>query len=512
MLVAVIQVKDYSSAKQQINLAIAGRAECIELRLDYLTELNLEAITHLLHQCPLRVIFTLRKPSQGGFYEKEEPQRLQDLLNLCKLNPDYLDLEYDIADFFLQSIRLHYPDIKLICSYHNFKETPADLLALFEILKNPCFYAYKIVTHATSTVDALRMVNFVYSLESRYLLTGICMGEDGQCTRILSPVIGNAMNYVCLNKAYCTIAGQLTLNEYFNLYHLNKLNRTSKIYALLGDPVSLSVGHILHNQAIEFLNENAVYIKLRVTKNNLSQLISLTKGLPFGGLSITMPLKESILSLLDEIEYSSQPIQAINSVRYDQGKLIGFNSDGIGAIQALSTRVNITNQKMVILGAGGAARAIAYEALQHKAKVVVLSRTLNKAKKLADGLGCKSGALENLHKFKKRRYTILINTLPHSAYSKTMKKKWLKPKHLIPNILAMDIIYQPPYTQFLSLTQSAQCTCILGYETYIYQALIQIKHWFNPSEAQLNEIKNRMITYFLTKLKAHPDLKQKSSV
>ncbi len=496
MLVTSIKTKDHHAANQQINSANV-QADAIELRIDYSNSFNLNKISLLLKQSKLPIIFTLRKKSQGGFYQYGEDQRLTKILALCQLNPDYIDPEHDIQTGFLKDVKSAYPDIKLICSYHNFNETPTNLESILQSMENPFFYAYKIATLANKTSDSLRMLNFVKKFHKKYILTGICMGEYGICTRILSPIIGNAMNYTSLDEAQATAPGQLTANELMKLYHYQKLNSESKIYALLGDPINLSAGHILHNEAIEYLNQNAIYIKLRTTTDDLPKTIEQCHNLPFFGFSITMPLKEAIFPLLDEIQAISQPIKAINSVTVHNNKYTGFNTDGIGAIQTLNKRINIAKQKIIVLGSGGAARAIIYEALQNKAEVIILNRTLTKAMKLADEFGCKAYDLNNLTSLKKLNYVAIINTIPNNAYSEEHTKKLLNSNHFLPNAFAMDIVYQPMDTLFLQAAQKAHCTCIYGYEIYISQALIQIKKWFNPNENQINEIKNRMKEYFL---------------
>jgi len=497
MIIAVIPVKEYSSVRQQIRLAIQ-KVDAVELRLDYLDTLDLKAIAELRNEFNIPMIFTLRKKSQGGFYKKNENQRLIDIKNLCQLKPDYIDLEYDVSPYFLKNLAMQYPDIKFMGSYHNFDETPADLISLFKTLQNPHFFAYKIATYANSTLDALRMLNCVKTLKNKYRFTGLCMGKEGQCTRILSPVIGNAMHYVSLDGLQTTAPGQLTIDELFTRYHFKNLNVETKIYALMGDPVHLSVGYILHNQAIEYLQENAVYIHLRVTSSDLPKVIEYCRSLPFAGFSITMPLKESIVPLLDEIEPSSVPIKSLNSILVHGKKYIGLNTDGIGAMQVLAEKVELAKQKIAILGAGGAARAIAYEAIQRKAKVVILNRTLDKAKKLADEFGCEYHELNSTLDLKKINYTVLINTLPIQAYDDLNIRTVLQAHRLLPQTVAMDIVYMPVKTPFLSLAQSADCFCIPGYKMYIYQALGQIKHWFQPADLQLAEIKSKMEQYFLS--------------
>lgn len=494
MIIAVIPCRNDDTAKQHIHQAQAT-AGGIELRIDYAKTLDLDAITTLRYECHIPMIFTLRKKSQGGFYPQDETQRLQDILALCELNPDYIDLEYDVSPLFIEELTSRYPHIKLIRSYHNFEETPTDLMAILQSMQHPCIHAYKLAMTAHSTLDALRLMQFVNTHHAHYRLTGIGMGEAGESTRILSSVVGNAMHYASVDASQTTAPGQLTLKELLTVYSFQKLHRFSKIYALLGDPVSSSVGHILHNQNMAHIHSDAVYITLRVTRDELPEVIHRCRTLPFAGFSITMPLKESIIPLLDAIDPLSQPIKAINSVVLENGKWVGFNTDGIGAIQAITDRTDIATKTVVILGAGGAARAIAYEALRHHARVVVLSRTATRAATLAKELGCDSGDLTDLSRY---RGAVIINTLPISAYSEQSTKEWLHPGVFSSASIAMDIVYNPLHTPFLQMAKQANGTTIFGYEMYVNQGVMQIMRWFKPSTQQLHEIKQNMRHYFLS--------------
>ncbi|MBV8802202.1 MAG: type I 3-dehydroquinate dehydratase [Gammaproteobacteria bacterium] len=491
MLIAVVPVNSCKSTKNQID-KIDENVDGIELRLDYLNPLDFSSIAALRFACKRPVIFTLRKTSQGGFYQKNEEIRLQEISRLCKYHPDYFDIEYDVPTTFVKEMMSRYPTIKWIRSFHDFDHTPSDLDKLFDSLKETGFYSYKIATKANTILDTFRMLEFVKSRHTTHKITGLCMGEKGQITRILSPIIGNAMNYTVLDATQLTAPGQLTLNQLLTTYHYKKLNLQTKLYALLGDPVHMSVGHILHNQAIEYLQENAVYIKIPVTANELPFILEKCKNLSFFGFSITMPLKEAVIPSLDKIENPS--IKAINSIIKYQDAFIGFNTDGIGAIQALMSYTDITQKTFIILGAGGAAKAIAYEALRHKAHVIILNRTLGKAKILSTEIGCESNELKTLPHLKTAN-SIIINTLPNHVYSEYPALEWINfnsPSHFI----AMDIVYQPIETTFLKLAKQANAVYIFGYEMYIHQALLQIKQWFKPTDQQLHDIKNKMKQFF----------------
>ncbi len=473
MLTIVIPVTDdYDKVSQTIHTA-NQQAECLELRLDYLSSIDIQKISQLRQLTQLPVIFTLRKSSQGGFYPFDETQRINDILQLCALNPDYLDLEYDVSESIFQNIAVRYPKIKLLCSYHDFSKTPDDLASILTSMHKNHIYTYKIATMAQSTTDALRMLKFIRQTQSSTHVTGICMGERGSCTRILSSVMGNIFHYASLDNQQTVAPGQLTVDTLINTYRFKKLNKNTRIYALLGDPVDKSVGHIFHNRAINLLEQNAVYLKLSVSVAELSNVISLCRELPFAGFSITMPLKEKIISYLDETESSSQ---AINSIIIQNGKWIGFNTDGKGAVSALIDKTSLSQQTIVILGAGGSAKAIAQAAVQAGAKVIIINRTIDTAQQLAKQLHCEAYGLEYIARLKQLNYTILINTLPISDHA---MQELIKPDYLIPDTFAMDIVYQPIHTSFLKIAAQANCICIPGYEMYINQALLQIQRWFD---------------------------------
>ena len=493
MLIATIPVTDYSSAKRRL-FELADKADGVELRLDYLQDWDIQAIAELRQACKLPVIFTLRKQSHGGQYPHAETQRLRTIFELCKLNPDYLDLEFDVPMQHIKAIRSLHPAIKIILSYHNFQETPADLLGLFQTIYQADCYAYKIATQAQSSLDALRMLHCVHSLQQKHRVIGLCMGEYGQFTRILAPVVGSLFSYAYWDDTQSTAPGQLSLDELTQIYHYHQLNRDTQIFALLGDPIHLSVGHILHNRAIRLLQHNAVYIKICLNAKELPQGLQMIRQLPFWGLSITMPLKEEVVPLLDVLDAAASTIQAVNTVVRRSQRWLGTNTDGLGAMQALSMQTNLQKQTIVLLGAGGAARAIAYAALQHGAKVIILNRTLAKAKRLADDLGCEAYALEVFPSLKS--YTLCINTLPEKTYQDLILQALWVPEHILPGTIVMDIVYQPIETIFLKIAKTAGCICIPGFQMFIAQALLQIQHWFQPKIESLQEIKTDMDHFF----------------
>jgi 3-dehydroquinate dehydratase / shikimate dehydrogenase len=437
------------------------QADGFELRLDYLTTLNINEIAEFCAQLNKPIILALRKTSHGGHFAgtDQEGWRLLEKLSELKTTT-FVDLEHDTPPSFLKEIKT-----PILLSYHNFEYTPDNLDALLESLSSPYPYAYKIATMAKSSCDALRMLLFVKKHAHRKIC-GLCMGEKGILTRILGPVYGSFINYACLNEAIAP--GQLTINELRSIYHYDLLNQHTTPYGLIGDPVSQSIGHIVHNRMIREEKRNAVYVKTPVSEIELPPFLRLAHQLGFKGLSVTAPLKEAILPHLDHLDPNAQAIGAVNTVLFKERGLEGHNTDGKGAIESIKKQFCLNGKKIIILGSGGAARAIAYEALQQGARVTLLNRTVERARNLAIKLSCQWGALEDL----KQDYDLIINS--------TTSPMPIDPSCFHSGAVAMDISISP--SPFLAQAQKKGCFIISGSDMWHCQALRQRALYFNNKE------------------------------
>ena len=389
---------------------VESSADGIELRLDLFEHLDLNAISNFLQSCPYPVLLTLRS------YKHEALTR-----TLLDLEPAFFDLEHDMRPEFLQNVIKSYPKTKFILSYHNFHKTPQNLEQIYRSMQRYAAFSYKIAALVHSTNEALAMLLFGKQYPD---LSVICMGEKGQFARVLGKVAGNPIDYASLEQQ--TALGQLTLSEMIDIYHYSSLNEQTEIYGLIGDPVDKSPGHHYHNQVFREKGINAVYVKMVVKAEELTEFLSLATEMGIKGLSVTMPLKEKILSFVQERESAVKRIGAANTLLFKNGKIFAVNTDGQGALDALEKRCSVRGKKIVLLGAGGAARAIAFEAKRRGADVVVLNRTLERAKKLAADLGCL--ASDELPS----EYDILINC---SAAPLSIDLQKIKPQ-----IVVMDIV------------------------------------------------------------------------
>lgn len=281
MRVASIIANNIFIAQSQIAQA-AAFADIIELRLDYWAQpLDMAVVAKLRSSISLPVMFTLRKASHGGQQEMDKQQRLSSIKELAKLAPDYMDLEWDTPIDLVTALRNAYPNIKLIGSYHNFTETPTDLKQLFRQIYQPVYHLIKIATMANSIGDTLRLLLFLQEHSQQYPMIGMAMGEYGQVSRILAPVVGSYFSYGSIDAVSVAAPGQLTLADLTSIYRIHLLNRQTSVYALLGDPVAHSRGHLYHNAAFAQMQQNSVYVKLLAPSQQLEQAMPLLRQLPF---------------------------------------------------------------------------------------------------------------------------------------------------------------------------------------------------------------------------------------
>lgn len=477
MLIAVTHLPfDFSAG-------LPSATDALEVIVDPIDEKTLTQIQQIKEKFTGDIIFSL------GF-DESDPNFSSYLQKLLPLKPKYLILKFETSKNILESLKQNYPEILLIGKFNHILQNPNSLIHLLEYENAHLFQRYKIITKVDSVLDVLKLFSFIRTQPLAKNIDFTCQGSEEKLFPILSALTPLTWHYVDIQQ----------LNELLNYYHYHNLNAETKLYALLGDPVELSVGHILHNQAMQYLQKNAVYLKLLTPKLDLADILDYCRNLPFYGLSITMPLKEEIFSLVNAVEGEAKSIQAINSIVKINNQLQGFNTDGVGAIQALLNKKlsqnDLQNKIIVILGAGGAARAIAYAAFHADAKVIVVNRSFQKAEQLAQEIQGKAHRLDHNLILKNLDYDFLINTLPEKTFSDDIIQAVIQAKNLRTEATVMDIVYQPVETVFLKIARAAGCRCIPGYQMYIQQALLQIQKWFGPNEAQLSAIKAKMATFF----------------
>jgi len=466
MICALITGPTFEVAYQQMAKALLS-ADLVELRLDCFVLGDLTELALLRSHFSIPMIFTLRSQLHGGSYRESEEKRIADIRRLLALKPEYIDLEEDISPLLLEEIITGHTDIKLILSYHHFQETPKNLEAIYQKMQRIPAYFYKIAVMAKNSLDTLRLLS--WAKESERKVIAISMGGYGQISRILAPMIGSPITYALLEEDPSSPLGQLSVNRLKIQYHYYSLTPYTSLYALIGDPIGLSISDKSHNSFIRAYGLEALYIKIEVKIEELFEFLQLAKGI-FHGMSVTMPLKESILPFLDKIDSQALKVGAVNTILFKQGEVCGFNTDGIGALNVIEKGYSVKGKRLVIIGAGGASRAIAYEAHKRGAHVTLLNRNIEKAEEVARplrGVGKGIGYMESCFK---TGYDILINATSHTLP--------IEEGYILPQAIVMDLRTYPKESLFLKAAREKGCRIIYGYQMFIEQALGQFNLWF----------------------------------
>lgn len=251
-----------------------------------------------------------------------------------------------------------------------------------------------------------------------------------------------------------------------------------KLFGVLGDPVSHSLSPVMHNAAFKALGMDCEYHAFRVSPENLEKALHGAHALGFGGLNLTIPLKEKALGIVKPSEIAKQ-IRAVNTVDFRDG-IMGHNTDGIGAKMALkSAGIKITGKNVLLLGAGGAARAIAFQLAKDGAKVTIANRTIERAQALAKDVITVGKAQASGYEDLKNLIhdsDILINSTSVGMYPK-ISGTIVTSDMMHKDLTVFDIVYNPQNTLLLKEARKAGAKTIDGVMMLVFQGAESFKIW-----------------------------------
>ena len=246
---------------------------------------------------------------------------------------------------------------------------------------------------------------------------------------------------------------------------------TPHVYGVFGNPVSHSLSPLMHNQAFSYSGFRGVYLPFDV--DDIETAISAARELNIKGISVTIPHKIRVMAFLDALDDQAESIGAVNTVVNRNGLLKGYNTDGEGALRALSEKETIAGKQIAIIGAGGAARAVGYAVQQAGGKITVVNRTIQTGENLAALLDASFLPLSEADTVS---CDILINATPLGMTPETDRTP--VPGNIFKKgMTVMDTIYTPLQTLFLKEAKAAGCNIIDGLSMFVYQGAIQFERW-----------------------------------
>jgi 3-dehydroquinate dehydratase/shikimate dehydrogenase len=455
--------------------AVKRGAKFVEVRLDFIAKSVDFTRLAPFKGCPW--LATFRRPADGGRWPGTEEQR-QMLMRQAVVSDhfDWIDIEHDIAPTFRR-----FGKVKRVVSYHNMTETPADLDGIYDEMCTLDADVVKIAVMANSVADNEK----VLAIQRRATkpTVAFCMGEFGFPSRFLALKFGAPWLYAAFNKERGVAPGLPSMDELRTTYPVRKLGRDTKVFGLLGDPVSHSLSPVLHNHTFGRTKQDAIYLPFRVPPAEFESAVKLFDSVPVSGYSVTIPHKEAAAKLAATAGPNVTKAGAANTlIRQEDGTFFAANTDYTAAVDSLKAHMPqrseegkplaLSTQFVLILGAGGVARAVAHALHREGAGVTIAARTVEKASALAAEVGCKFVDWQARHTV--LPCDIVVNCTPVGMTPNTDASP-LHVSFLKPGLTVFDTVYTPENTMLIRDARERGCLVLTGVDLFVRQAARQFE-------------------------------------
>jgi 3-dehydroquinate dehydratase/shikimate dehydrogenase len=464
----VVAARTASEMKSLVRMGLR-KTRTLELRLDYLRNAKeREAfLSWLGRERPRAVmIATFRRKEGGGLYRGSREEQIEILALAARSGCEWCDVEIETAKHFARGelVRALSP-ARMVVSHHDFRGTPRNLKGIVRRLERAGGQAIKIAAQCRTVSESLRICELA---RGRRDVVVIPMGEFGLAGRALSLRMGSALAYAAVEQA--TAPGQLSLDAMSDLYRAAEITRGTRVYGVIGDPIGHSLSPLLQNTAFRARKFDAVFVPFLV--RNLREFLGAMEGFGVAGLSVTIPHKETILRSLDDCDPLAARIGAVNTVVVrGGGRLYGYNTDYVGVLRSLEKRMRLAGSRVLLFGAGGAARAAAFALTQAGSIVCLCARRPERARALARAAGGKVVARADLAK---EFFDAIVNCTPigmHPNGGSPLASAELNCR------IVMDMVYRPRETELLRLARRKGIEIISGVEMFLAQGFAQYEIW-----------------------------------
>ena len=471
---AVVAAPDANSMLVQLGQALRlGRT--VELRLDWLS--NDAEIDRFLRRLEARrlvrasagptLIATCRRREAGGRYPGTIAKQLVHLADAIRAGCAWYDLEVETArQCPAELIEVLLGEGRQLRSAHFFERMPRNLAHVAGELRRGRPDAIKIAAQCNSLEESRKLLDFARRQRDTVVIP---MGDVALPARILALRARDSFAYAPVENA--TAPGQVSLADMKDIYRAGRLGPRTSVYGVIGNPVGHSLSPAMQNAGFAARRMNAVYLPFLV--RNLRDFLDSIDPLGIRGFSVTLPHKEKIVRHLDGCDLLAERIGAVNTaVVRPGGKLYGYNTDYVGVLQALEKRIPLRGSRVLIVGAGGAARAVAFALVQAGGVVCVTARRPARAKALARAAGGEAIPRNRLHG---EFFDAIVNATPVGMYP-AIGAAPLE-AHELNCRLVFDTIYRPRATKLLQLAAKRGIETVSGVEMFVAQGSAQWEIW-----------------------------------
>jgi 3-dehydroquinate dehydratase/shikimate dehydrogenase len=470
----------HKMVQAEIAEAVKRGARLVEVRLDFLTKAP--DFKRLLADKRCAMMATVRRPTDGGRWGGTEEARQTLLRQAIVGGFDWVDLETDIADAIPR-----FGKVRRVVSHHDMHEVPADLEQIHERMCRQDADVVKIAVRAQEPEDNLRVLRLVQGAPVPTI--AFCMGDMSMPSRVLGLKYGSPFTYAVFNPERGIAPGLPSFDELKHVYHVDAINQDTEVYGLIGDPVAHSLSPLVHNAAFHSQRINAVYLPFRVPRGQLEPFLKHFEALGVRGYSVTIPHKEAAAAAATQRDPSVSLTQAANTLVRLGGGFAAYNTDFSAAIESLLAHLpqqadgappTLHSRVALVLGAGGAARAVAHALHREGAMVSIANRNYERAQDLAEEIGCRSIDWA-------ARHSVMCDTLINCTSVGMHPNVDESPVHhscLRPGLVVMDVVYTPETTLLIREAQNRGCHVVTGVDMFVRQAAAQFRH-FTGREASL---------------------------
>jgi 3-dehydroquinate dehydratase / shikimate dehydrogenase len=446
-----------------------------EWRLDYLNDYaNLQ---QKLHQVFFRLRFppsvaTCRRTEAGGQFSGTVEEQVEILESAVRAGCHWVDLEIESVDRGGKLLLRRFKPAHVLVSYHSYRTMPR-LGEVYRRLSRLPVNAVKIAGCVRRLTDNLKIQAFLESHGgSRLIVVGL--GPSGLPSRLLGLKWGSALTYASTGSHPVVAPGQLSAHLMRGVYRVEHLDRHTQHFGIVGSRASVSLSPAMQNAAFSAKRVNAIYVPCETS--HLSDFLELARRLSFSGFSVTMPYKRAIMRELDWIDPLAVEIGACNTVAIQHGKWMGWNTDATAVVEVLTKRLRLGGSRILILGAGGAARSAAFALRGEGAEVFITARREVRAQMLAKANSARAIPWTSADGLD---VDAVINATPIGMAPNSEG---------IPIDLArlrvrvvFDMVYHPMETRFLAEARGRGLTTISGLEMLVAQGARQFEIWTGES-------------------------------
>lgn len=437
--------------------AAARSADLVELRLDSVERPD---VAGALEGRRGPVVVTCRPAWEGGAFEGAEEERLGLLTEAVRRGADYVDVEWKAG---FEDLVRSQGGRGIVMSWHRFDGLPPDLEAAYRAMRATGAEIVKIAVTTNGLADLVPLAALARNGWGSHVVIG--MGPSGVLSRILPRRFGSAWTYAGEGVA----PGQVAVERLVDEFRLRETTAEATIYGLLGRPVGHSLSPAMHNAAFRHLGLDAVYVPLEAA--SFEDFRRFATGFPLAGCSVTAPFKTEAFAFADRHEGDAAWLGAVNTLGREDATWIGMNADVDGFLEPLVDRLDVSGVRAAVLGAGGAARAVAGGLVRQGAQVTLHARSIDRARAVAEATGGTAGPWP----VPAGSWDLLVNATPVGTWPGPQESP--VPAASLTGRLVYDLVYNPEETRLLAEASAAGCETLGGLSMLVAQARRQSRWW-----------------------------------